>query len=292
MRKKPKFGKIAIIGLGLMGASLGLALKKGGLATEVAGFARKSKTRRNALSKKIVDIACGRIEYAVRDAELVVICAPVGAIPDLARKCVPMMRKNAAITDVGSSKGKIIAETEKIFAEGDVKFVGSHPIAGSEQQGLEAARPDLYRNAVVAVTPTKRTSQAALRKVAAFWRSLGSSVVVLPPREHDRIMARTSHLPHLIAAALSACVGREKAEKYGMFCGSGFRDTTRIAEGDPQLWRDIVADNAGFLRKELKIFATELNKIISGLEKGKSDITEKYLRKGRDSRMKLLAVKR
>jgi len=286
------FKKIAIIGLGLMGASLGLALKKGGIAGEVAGFARKAGTRKKALSKKIVDAVYDRIEPAVAGADLVVVCAPVGAIPAIIKKCNPALPRNAALTDVGSAKSGIAISAGKIFAGERTRFVGSHPIAGSERHGLEAARPDLYRGAVVAVTPVKRTSRAALQKVVKFWRSLGSSVIIVSPQEHDRIIARTSHLPHLIAALLSACVGRERTPEYGRFCGPGFRDATRIAEGDPRLWRDILADTAPLLAQELKFFSGELRKIIATLHKGNPRAIEKYLNKGRNSRRKLLATRR
>ena len=291
------FNRVAIIGLGLMGASLGLALKKGKITKTVAGFARRPATRKMALKRKIIDIACDRIEDAVQCADLVVICAPVGIIPGLAKQCLLFAPDNAVITDVGSAKAGIVSEIEQNRGERgkkgkNVNFVGSHPIAGSENHGLEAARVDLYRGAIVALTPTPCVSKKALRVVSEFWRALGAEVVVVSPQEHDRIIARTSHLPHIIAALLAACVGRENSGRYGKLCGTGFRDTTRIAEGDPELWRDILENNACFLRKELESFEKELRHLLAGLKKdGNGDVIERCLDRGRENRRRLLAKK-
>lgn len=284
------FDKVAIIGLGLMGASLGLALKRARIAGKVVGFARRAETRKKALAKKIVDIACDRIEDAVQGSDFIVLCAPVSVIPGMMKSAAgASLSPNAIVTDVGSVKTHIVAEAEKVFADGKAEFVGSHPIAGSEQRGLEAARADLYQGAVVAVTPTPRTAKRALRIVKQFWQALGSEVVLVSPEIHDRIIARTSHLPHVIAALLSGCAGRERAGKYGKFCGAGFRDTTRIAEGDPELWNDILENNARFLGKELKTFEKELRCLLAGLKKKDSGVIKKCLNRGRECRRRLLA---
>lgn len=282
---------MAIIGLGLMGASLGLALKKGRVAGKVVGFARRAETRRKARAGKIVDIVYDRLEDAVKGSDIVVLCAPVSIIPEMVKRCQPALRENAVITDVGSAKAHIVAAAEKLFRGKKVRFAGSHPIAGSEQHGMEAARPDLYRGAVVAVTPVPRTAKDAVRNIVGFWRALGCEVVMVSPREHDRIIARTSHLPHVIAALLALCVGRKNAGQYGKFCGAGFRDTTRIAEGEPDLWGDILMDTAPFLEKELRMFAGDLKKMIKGLANNRRRIIKKYLNEGRVSRRKLQAVR-
>lgn len=286
---KKKYDRVAIVGLGLMGASLGLALKKARMAREVAGFARRAATRKMALQRRIVDAAFDRIEMAVQGADLVLLCAPVGVIPVLAEKCSPFLKPGAVMTDVGSSKTRIVAEAENIFSGSNAEFVGSHPIAGSEQHGLEAARADLYSGAVVAVTPTRRTTKRALRIVSRFWQALGAKTVILSPGEHDRMIARTSHLPHVIAALLAFCVGRSGAAQMGVFCGAGFRDATRIAAGDPDLWRDILESNLSFLKEELAAFAGELKKLLAGLKKGAG--IKKTLVLGRERRGKLLAAR-
>jgi len=287
--KTKMFDKAAIIGLGLMGASLGLALKREKIAKKIVGFARRPETRKKALAGKIVDAACGRLEDAVQGADFIVLCAPVGVIPDMMKQCRPCLLPNAIVTDVGSVKAQIAAEAEKIFKDGRAEFIGSHPIAGSEQHGLEAARAGLYQGAVVVITPTRRTSERALRTIKQFWQALGAEVVAVAPEIHDRMIARTSHLPHVMAALLAGCVGREQAEKYGKFCGPGFRDATRIAEGDPELWRDILENNARFLIKELAVFEKELMHLLAGLKKGGGTALKQYLNKGRECRRLLTA---
>lgn len=287
--KKTLFNRVAIIGLGLMGASLGIALKKGKIAGKVVGFARRLETREKALTGNVVDIACDRIESAVKGADFIVFCAPVSVIPGMMKVvargfCSP----GAVITDVGSVKTHIVAEAEKIFKDSKNGFIGSHPLAGSEQHGLEAARADLYHGSVVALTPTPRTSMATFRIARKFWLALGSEVVVVSPGEHDRIIARTSHLPHVIAALLAGRVGRQHAAIYGKFCGGGFRDTTRIAGGDPELWRDILKNNALNLKRELQGFQKTLACLLSGLKKDDNKIIKKYLQSGMEARLALL----
>jgi prephenate dehydrogenase len=289
--KKMLFNQVAVIGLGFMGASLGLALKRAGIAGRVAGFARRAETRKKALAKKIVDIVYDRIEDAVRDSDFIVFCAPVSVIPEMIKSVKnSLFLPNAIVTDVGSVKACVVAEAEKALAGVKTEFVGSHPITGSEQHGLETARADLYQGAMVTVTPTPRTTEKSLRIVRQFWRALGSEVVLVSPEAHDRIIAGTSHLPHVIAALLAGCIGRDKAGKHGKFCGTGFRDTTRIAEGDPELWCDILENNVHFLKKELKRFERELKLLLVGLEKRDNKVIKKYLNRGRECRRRLLAV--
>lgn len=290
--EKHLFNRVAIIGLGLMGASLGLALKKTRITKTVAGFARRPETRKKALAGKIIDVACERIEDAVRGSDFIVLCAPISVIPGMMKSVSRgELPQGAIVTDVGSVKSHIVAEAEKTFWSGKAEFIGSHPIAGSEQQGLESAHADLYHGVVVALTPTSRTSEKALLVASKFWRALGADIVAVSPAEHDRVIARTSHLPHVIAALLSGSVGRGRTGRYAGFCGTGFRDTTRIAEGDPVLWRDIIEDNAPNLLIELSAFAKELKKIIAGLKKGRSGVAERCLSRGRECRRRLLAKK-
>ena len=287
--KKYLFNRVAIIGLGLMGASLGLALKQRRIAKMVAGFARRPETRKKALAGKIVDVACKRIEDAVRGSDFIVLCAPVSVIPGMMKSVLDgELSQGAIVTDVGSVKSHIAAEAEKTFRDGNAEFIGSHPIAGSEQQGLESARADLYHGMVVALTPTPRSSKKALLIAGKFWRALGTDVIVVSPAEHDRVVACTSHLPHVIAALLAGIVGRDRTGCYAGFCGTGFRDTTRIAEGDPALWRDIIENNAHNLLIELGAFEKELKKIIAGLKKGRPGAAEKCLVRGRECRRRLL----
>jgi prephenate dehydrogenase len=246
---------LAIIGLGLMGGSLGLAAKARGAAGRVTAYARRAVSREQALAEGVADAVYESPAQAVADADLVVLCTPVLTIPDLVRELQPSLAEGAIVTDVGSTKGFLVREVSEILADSPAVFVGSHPMAGSEQAGLSAARADLYDESLVIVTPTDVEAEATQR-VKAFWEKVGASVAVLAPDAHDEIIARTSHLPHLVAAALTETVDREG--DIAPFCGPGFRDTTRVAAGSEDVWHDIVKTNIGAIRSEVDRFGQEI----------------------------------
>lgn len=282
-----QFQRLAIIGLGLMGGSLGLAVKRRNLAAVVAGFARRPDVRQQALEQRVVDEVYDRPEEAVRGADLTVFCAAVRAIPDLIRTCAPHFAPHAVVTDVGSSKHEIVTRSESFLAGRGVRFVGSHPLTGSERQGLAFARPDLYENAVVVLTPSANTEAQALAAVSAFWKALGARPRQMLPEEHDRLLARTSHVPHMVAAMLAASVGRGKPEQVREFCGAGFMDTTRIAEGAPELWRDIIQTNGAAVLVELDAFQRELDQVRRYLAANDFDGLGRYLDESRRRRRRL-----
>lgn len=252
---------MAIMGLGLMGGSLGLAARQRGAAGTVHAYARRDPSRRAARRMGAVDRAFSRPADAVHGADLVVFCLPVLAIPELARSCKGGFMRGAVATDVGSTKAVVTREMLKILEDTDVSFVGSHPMAGSERAGIHAARADLYEGATVAVTtaasgdgqvgPGKRVTTEALQRIRSFWRDLGARVVDMPAEAHDRIVARTSHLPHMVASILVATVFRDKAADLQSMLGRGFLDTTRVAAGDEGLWHDILKSNRDALDGEL-----------------------------------------
>lgn len=283
------FDRIAIIGLGLMGGSLGLAIKRKGLAGSVTGYARRVQTRDMALASAAVDEVFDRPEQAVRDAGLIVFCTTINSIPDLAQACLSGLAKGSVLTDVGSTKMQITAKLDKLLAGGAGRYVGSHPVAGSERQGLKMARADLYDNAVVIVTRTAVTDPAALKKVEQFWKILGARVYVASPEEHDLLMARTSHLPHLVAAMLAANVGREQIEQLQAFCGTGFVDTTRIADGSPELWRDVICSNKAAVLNELKEFKKQLELMTKLVQGSDGAALQQFLEESRSRRRKLVS---
>jgi prephenate dehydrogenase len=246
---------LAIIGLGLMGGSLGLAAKARGAAGRVTAYARRAVSREQALAEGVADAVYGSPAQAVAEADLVVLCTPVLTIPALVRELQTSLAEGAIVTDVGSTKGFLVREVSEILADSPAVFVGSHPMAGSEQAGLSAARADLYDESLVIVTPTDVDAEATQR-VKAFWEQVGASVAILAPDAHDEIIARTSHLPHLVAAALTETVDREG--DIAPFCGPGFRDTTRVAAGSEDVWHDIVKTNIGAIRSEVDRFGQEI----------------------------------
>lgn len=284
---KPLVGQVAVVGLGLMGGSLGLALKRRGVAGRICGYARRPETRSLALEWEAADQVFDRPEAAVAGSDLVVFCTPVGTIPELAQACLPAYVPGAVVTDVGSTKAELVKKMGLLFQDRQVYFIGSHPIAGSELQGLESARANLYEDAVVVVTRAAGTHPAALAKVQTFWQALGARVRTTSPEEHDRLLARTSHVPHLIAAVLASSVGRNPTEPVRDFCGTGFLDTTRIAEGSPDLWRDIIHSNRAAIRDELKAFQKEMDMLVKLMKKGDCEDVRCFLEESRSRRRRL-----
>ncbi len=270
-----------------MGGSLGLAVKRKRLAETVVGFARRALTRRQALNQGVVDEVFGRLDLAVRDADLAVFCAPVGVIPELIRKCMSHFSEDCVVADVGSSKREIVSDLDPLFGRKGPFFVGCHPIAGSERNGLSAAVPDLYEKAVVVLTPTARTNPSAVKLLSGFWKGAGARVFRISPGEHDAYLGRTSHLPHIVAAALASHVGGNPVSFSGALCGSGFFDTTRIAEGDPALWRDIIMSNAGPIARELREFAKRTEMVRRMIEKGDTSGVLRFLATARVRRREL-----
>jgi len=233
--------RIAILGPGLIGGSLALRLRRLG-GSHVTLWARRAEAVAQVLASGCADEATADLSAAVKDADLVVLCVPVGAMAVLAAAMLPAMRPDCVVTDVGSVKGAVLAELRSLL-RGRGRFVGSHPMAGSENTGLAAAREDLFERATCIVTPEPDTDAAALAEVIAFWERIGCRVLELPAAEHDECVALVSHLPHLLAAALIATVAERNPHAFGVV-GPGFRDSTRVAGGPPAMWREILRENS------------------------------------------------
>ena len=279
--------KVAILGLGLMGGALGLALKARGGVT-VTGYARREATRLEALRLQAVDAVFADPAEAVRGADLAVLCVPVCSMPALAAACRGGLKPGCLVTDVGSTKALLTEEIRLSLRGSAAGFVGSHPIAGSEQQGLAAARADLYAGAVTIVTRDGSEPAEAVERICAVWRGVGSVVRVMDPAEHDRIMARTSHLPHVAAALVAATVGRANGTaSLGAFCGPGFRDVTRVAEGSPEVWLDILQSNRPAVAEELKALQARLGAVLAALEGQDAAALRQFLEESRAARRAL-----
>ena len=274
---------IAILGTGLMGSSLGLALKKRGVPARIHAYARRAETREAALNLCIADAVFADPAAAVEGADLVVFCVPVLTIPELARACRAGLKPGAILTDVGSTKACLNTLMAAALDGTGAEFIGSHPICGSEQQGIEAGDADLYEGAVTVVTPTSTANKASVEKISNLWKQVGSVVKKMTVEEHDQILARTSHLPHVVAAALALSAGDN-----GLFCGSGFRDTTRIADGSPQVWSDIVCTNGPALKATLKNFRENLDELTTLVEEGNGKKLASWFAAARDKRKELL----
>ena len=253
-----KFHKITIIGVGLIGGSIGLAAKRKKLAHQIIGVCRHKASLRKAL--RIGAIDKGSLDYktAVKDADLIILAAPVSQIIKIGQEIIPYLKPGSLITDVGSTKAEVVREIEKKLPE-RIYFVGAHPLAGSEKRGADQARADLFQGAICILTKGSKTKIAALNKMAGFWQSLGCRIKVLTPQRHDRIVALISHLPHLAAAQLV-----KTARGNLDFAASGFFDTTRIASSDGEIWSDIFVSNKRFITQAVDGYIQNL-KLVRGL---------------------------
>ena len=278
---------IAILGIGLMGASLALGLKKRGFTGRILGYARREETRLQALESGVVDKVFDDPSEAVREADIVVICVPIWTIAKLAGQIVPVLKPGAVVTDVGSTKSELLKTMEPLFKNSAARFVGSHPIAGSEKTGIEAGDPDLYQGRLTVVCPSEGASA-----ISNLWKAVGSEVVEMSPEEHDAMLASTSHLPHMDAAALARSVAGGDPARKADFCGTGFKDTTRVASGSADMWVDIIDTNRAALEAELDRFHEELRGLIQILRGGNQADIRNWLEDARDDRDEILQVNR
>jgi len=273
------FKKITIIGLGLIGGSLALAIKEKKLAKEVAGVSRREKTIKKAVKNKIVDFATLDLEEGVKDSDIVIIAAPVLKIADIARRAASFLKKGAVITDAGSTKKYIVKNIEKAKL-GGIDFVGSHPIAGSEKSGIGFADKDLFKGAYCVLTKTENTNPGALNKVRKFWIALGMKIVIVSPERHDRLLSKISHLPHACAVSLINSVGKNGIA----LAAGGLKDTTRIASCDPELWKDIFLTNRENLARDIGMLKKELFRIEKALKSNDTQGLSRLLSKAKSIR--------
>jgi len=250
------FDTVAIVGVGLIGGSLARALKERGLCATVVGMGRGESNLLRALELGVVDKVERDVTAGVRQADLVVVATPVGELGALIRKIAPHVRSDAVVTDVGSVKAAVVREADSVFPE-PVRFVGGHPVAGTEHSGVEASFASLFSSRRCILTPTERTDPQALASVRSLWEAVGSHVVEMDVALHDRIMGFVSHLPHIVAYALVHAVA-EAEKKDGApllpFTAGGFRDFTRIASSHPEMWRDICLGNRDALLEAMEAF--------------------------------------
>lgn len=277
---------VAIFGLGLMGGSLGLALKRGQSGDwTVHGYTRSKARGQLALDRGAIDHLHEDPVDAVGMADVVVLCAPILAIPDQLKPLVSALKPEAVVTDVGSTKVVVQADCEALLAGSRAVFIGSHPIAGSEQQGMDAARDDLYDGSITVITPAEQAPVEAVQRVTELWVAAGSNICAMRPEEHDRILASTSHLPHVVAGLLAATVGRSgRRPDIGKFCGTGFRDTTRVAKGGAEIWRDILMTNRTAILEEMHVFRDNLDRFIEKLEQNQFADIEGLLEEAKATR--------
>lgn len=257
-----KIKKLAILGVGLIGGSIGKAVKTRKLAKEVVGIGRNLVHLNKAICYQAVDKITLDYKEGVRNADLVILCLPIQQIIEYGKKIFPYLRKKAVLTDVGSTKLEIVNQLEKnIFKEN--YFVGAHPMAGSEKTGIENAKENLFENTKCLITPTKTTNLKALSLIKEFWQSLGAKPILITPEKHDYLVAAVSHLPHLMAVMLVNLIGKisQKEKKIKEIAGQGFIDSTRIASSSSILWNNICFSNQEKILEVIDLMFQELNKI-------------------------------
>lgn len=276
------FNKVTILGVGLIGASFALAIRKYRLCNEVVGCGRSVENLQKAKNKGIIDSFTLDHTKACKDSDLILFATPVGSFIDIAKTIQDSLKSGIIVTDVGSVKGRLVCDMEALMPEG-VHFVGGHPIAGSNKSGIDDARADLFNNAKCIITPAEKTDRNALEKVTAIWKTFGSIVELLSPDEHDRIYASVSHLPHLLAYAIVNTVA-DIDSSYLKFSGQGFMDTTRIASSSPELWRDICILNKDNLLGYIEIFKNNLERLSQYLRVSDSESLEREFKKARTLR--------
>ena len=258
------FNKICIIGTGLIGGSIAKAAREQGLCNHIVAFGRKKGIKNLETAKQlgVVDEFYFDIADAVKDADCIIICTPVGVIEQVFRLLKPFWNEQAIYTDAGSTKGSVIAAAQAVFGEVPANFVPAHPIAGAESSGVEAACVDLFTNKRLILTPVDSTSPQSVNKITGFWQRIGSNVSVMSVKHHDAVLAATSHLPHILAYSLVDLLGqKDEQEEIFKYASGGFKDFTRIASSDPTMWLDICMANKEEIVPLIQQLNAELGKI-------------------------------
>lgn len=282
---KPQFRKIVIFGVGLIGGSFALALRRAGAVAEVVGFGRSAANLQQAQQLGIVDRIGQDVAAEVRDADLVLLATPVGQMAELMARIAPHIGMHTLITDGGSTKTDVVRFAYQQLGGKISRFIPAHPIAGAEQSGAAAAGADLYMGKKVVLTPLPENSPQDIARVQSAWEECGANIHLLAHDEHDAVFAAVSHLPHLLSFALVHDLAqRDNRDLLMSFAASGFRDFTRIAASSPEMWRDICLANRDALLKELHSYIAELSKLSMALEQGDSAQLEQTFHTARELR--------
>jgi len=282
----PIYDTIALIGIGLIGSSISHAARRGGLCRRIVGHAKSEATRATALRLGLVEAAYETAAEAVKDADLVILCVPVGACGSIAREIGPHLKPGATLTDVGSVKGTIVRDCGPFVPPG-VHFIPGHPIAGTEHSGPESGFAELFDNRWCILTPIEGSDPAAVERLRDFWRGLGSNVEMMDADHHDMVLAITSHVPHLIAFNIvntARHLERVTDTEVIKFSAGGFRDFTRIAASDPTMWRDVFLNNREAVLEMLGRFTEDLTHLQRSIRYGDGDDLFKLFTEARQTR--------
>jgi len=289
-KEKNLFDTVSIIGIGLIGSSIARGIKKHNIANKVVGYAKTLETREKAMDLGYMDQVCDSANDAIKDADLVILCVPVGANRDIMIEISDNLSEGTILTDVGSVKAEVIKQLKDIIPD-KVSFIPAHPIAGTEFSGPESGFAELFDHKWCVLTPYEKSKKQDIEKVKNFWERLGMNVDEMSPEYHDLVLAITSHIPHLIAynivgtATNLAEITRKEVTKYA---AGGFRDFTRIASSDPIMWRDIFLNNQEAVLEMLDKFSDDLSSLREAIKKKDGKELQKYFTKTRDIRKRIL----
>ncbi len=293
MSKEPVFQTLALIGLGLIGSSVAHAAKAHGLVGAVVGHAKSAETRETAMRLGYLDRVEADPAAAVADADCVMICTPLSAIPVVTRAFAPALKPGAIVTDVGSVKGSVVRDLAPLLPSG-VALVPGHPLAGTEHSGPESGFPELFEGRWCVLTPDAQTPQQAVDRIEQLWRGMGSEVEIMTAEHHDKVLAITSHLPHLIAYTIVGTAVDLEDDLKGevmRFAATGFRDFTRIAASDPVMWRDVFLANKEPMLEMIQRFTEDLTALQRAIRRGEGDTLQDLFTRTRAIRRGVIDAK-
>ena len=292
MNAAPPFKRIALIGFGLIGGSIARAAREQGLAGEIVTTARSAKTRARVNELGITDSVVETNAEAVDDADLVILCIPVGACGAVAEEIAPHLKPGAIVSDVGSVKGAVVRDMAP-YLPAAVHFVPAHPVAGTEHSGPDSGFAELFINRWCILTPPEGTDAEAIERLRAFWTALGAKVEIMTPDHHDLVLAITSHLPHLIAYTIVGTadeLGQVTSSEVMKFSAGGFRDFTRIAASDPIMWRDVFLANKDAVLEMLGTFNEDLSKLTRAIRRGDGEALFEHFTRTRAIRRGIVEI--
>jgi cyclohexadieny/prephenate dehydrogenase len=292
MSATPQFKKLALIGFGLIGGSIARAAREQGLAGAIVTTARSEKTRARVAELGIVDAVVETNAQAVKDADLVILCIPVGACGAVAQEIAAHLAPGAIVSDVGSVKGAVVKDMAP-YLPANVHFVPAHPVAGTEHSGPDSGFAELFINRWCILTPPEGSDPKAVEKLRAFWAALGARVEIMTPDHHDLVLAITSHLPHLIAYTIVGTadeLGQVTSSEVMKFSAGGFRDFTRIAASDPTMWRDVFLANKDAVLEMLGTFTEDLSKLTRAIRRGDGEALFEHFSRTRAIRRGIVEI--
>jgi prephenate dehydrogenase len=288
----PLIGKLAVYGVGLIGGSFALALKKAAAVGQVVGVGRSRANLEQALACGAIDAIAESDREALAGTDFVLLAMPVGQMEPVMQRIAPLLGARAVVTDAGSTKRDVVALASRHLSRALSRFVPAHPIAGAERSGASAARADLFRDRHLLITPIDGNDEAAIELVRSAWKLAGMRVSTMEPERHDRVLAAVSHLPHLLSYGLvHELAGRPNAEQLFALAAGGFRDFTRIAGSSPEMWRDICISNRDVILQELASYRAELDRVAALLEAADAQALQALFEAARSARSRWLQIR-